>query len=270
MSSTGRTPSGPRTCSLLLALIAGMLCGGSTLEAQAALGTAQPFAVLGTSTVTNTGPTTIAGDVGVYPGTAVTGKSTITLTGTYHEGDAVARQAEIDARAAYSTYAAMPGSPLGAELGGSVLTPGVYSFASSAQITGSLFLNFLGNPDALFVFKIPSTLTTASGSSVLGLADLFGPNVFWLVGSSATLGTTTAFRGTVLAQASVTLNTGATISCGRAVAMEGAVTMDSNVISTVCAQAVPGTTVPEPSTLALLLGPSTLGLIGYRRRRQAA
>jgi hypothetical protein len=255
----------------LLALAAAFLCGASTLGAQTALGTAQPFGVLGASTVTNTGPTTVVGDLGVSPGTSLTTTGGLIVTGTTHVADAVAAQAQRDAAAAYGVFAALPRTAdlTGQDLGGKTLTPGVYFFESSAQLTGNLFLNFLGNSDARFVFQIGSTLTTASASSIVGLDGLFGPNVFFQVGSSATLGTTTIFRGTVLANQSVTLTTGASISCGRAIALNGAVTMDHNVVSTVCADVTtpPVTTTPEPSTLALLLGPATLGLLGARRRR---
>jgi hypothetical protein len=151
----------------------------------------------------------------------------------------------------------------GTNLGGLVLTPGVYFFASSAQLTGTLTLNNLGNPNALFVFQIGSTLTTASGSSVIFTNSLADRNVFWQVGSSATLGTTTGFEGNILALTSITLNTGATIGCGSALARNGAVTLDSNVIGGGCGGT---TTVPEPSTLGLL-GTGLAILAGAARRR---
>jgi hypothetical protein len=254
--------------SALLTLAAALLCGASSLEAQTSLGTAQPFGVLGASTVTNTGPTTVVGDVGVSPGTSLTTTNGLTVTGTTHVADATAAQAQRDAATAYGVFAGLPHTAdlTGQDLGGMTLTPGVYLFQSSAQLTGNLFLNFLGNSASQFVFQIGSTLTTASGSSILGLGGLFGPNVFFQVGSSATLGTTTAFRGSILANQSVTLNTGATITCGRAIALHGAVTLDHNVVSTACTDAVPVTTTPEPSTLALLIGPVLLA--GFVRRRR--
>jgi hypothetical protein len=243
----------------------------STLEGQTALGTAQPFGVLGASTVTNTGPTTVVGNLGVSPGSALTTTGGLIVTGSTNLADEVAAQAQHDAALAYGVFAGLPftSNLTGMDLGGMTLKPGVYLFESSAQLTGNLFLNFLGNPDAQFVFRIGSTLTTASGSAVIGLGDLFGPNVFFQVGSSATLGTTTAFRGSILADQSVTLTTGATITCGRAIALNGAVTMDRNVVSTLCPAAqLPVTPTPEPSTLALLLGP--LALAGLMRRRRMA
>jgi hypothetical protein len=258
--------------STLFILAAALLCGVSTLGAQTALGTAQPFGVLGNSTVTNTGPTTVVGDVGVSPGTSLTTTGGLIVTGTTHVADAVALQAQQDAATAYGVFGGLPSTRdlTGQDLGGMTLLPGVYFFESSAQLTGNLFLDFLGTSDSRFVFQIGSTLTTASGSSILGLGGLFGPNVFFRVGSSATLGTTTAFRGSILANQSVTLNTNATIDCGRAIALNGAVTMDHNVVSTVCAAAEfpPSTTIPEPSTLALLLGP--VALVGFVRRRRLA
>jgi type VI secretion system secreted protein VgrG len=255
--------------SALFTLAAALLCGASALGAQTALGTAQPFGVLGASTVTNTGPTTVVGDVGVSPGTSLTTTGGLIVTGTTHVADATAAQAQRDAAAAYGVLAGLPvtSNLTGQDLGGMTLTPGVYFFQSSAQLTGNLFLNFLGNSASQFVFQIGSTLTTASGSSILGLGGLFGPNVFFQVGSSATLGTTTAFRGSILADQNVTLNTGATINCGRAIALNAAVTLDQNVVSTVCADVVPVTTTPEPSTLALLIGP--VALAGFIRRRRA-
>ena len=144
-----------------------------------------------------------------------------------------------------------------------VLTPGVYFFASSAQLTGTLTLNTLGNPNALFVFQIGDTLTTASASSVIFSNSLTDSNVYWQVGSSATLGTTTAFEGNILALTSITLDTGATIACGSALARNGAVTLDTNVIGGGCGST---SVVPEPGTLGLL-GTGLAILAGAARRR---
>jgi hypothetical protein len=226
--------------------------GGSTLTvglpamtncdspaADAFLGTAARFAVLAGSTVTNTGPTTIIGDVGVSPGTAVTGFPPGSIAvgkpgsgGTIHSADAIAIQARNDVITAFNNLAGEPTTSnlTGLDLGGLTLTPGVYRFNSSAQLTGTLTLDAGGNPNARFDFQIGSTLTTASSSVVRVINGGFEDNVFWQVGSSATLGTTTEFEGNILALTSITLTTRASIACGRALAINGAVTMDTNFI----------------------------------------
>jgi hypothetical protein len=230
------------------------------------LGTAGSYAVLAGSTVTNTGSSVLNGDLGLSPGSSVTGFPPGIVNGTINVANSPALQAQSDLTTAYN--AAMGLSPTatltGQNLGGMVLTPGVYFFASSAQLTGKLTLNSLGNPNALFVFRIGSTLTTASSSSVIFSNSLADPNVFWQVGSSATLGTTTAFQGNILALTSITLNTGATIGCGSALARNGGVTLDSNVIGGGCGSST--STVPEPGTMGLL-GTGLTILAGAARRR---
>ncbi len=199
-----------------------------------ALGTAGTFAVLAGTTVTNTGPTTLIGDLGVSPGTAATGFPPGLVTGMIHTGtDAVAVQAQKDATAAYTTAAGQPCDVTltGQDLGGKTLTPGVYCFASSAQLTGQLILDGQGNPSSVFIFQIGSTLTTASTASVVLIngAQPCSSNIFWQVGSSATLGTRTSFTGNILALASITLNTG-TVTNGGLYAQTGAVTLDTNTV----------------------------------------
>ncbi len=201
--------------------------------AQISLGTAQSFGVLAGSAVTNTGSSIVAGNLGVSPGTAVTGfpPGGVTPPGAIHSGDAVAAQAQIDVTTAYNAIAGTPAlvDLTGTNLGGLTLTAGVYSFSTSAQLTGTLTLDAQGNPDAVFLFKIGSTLTTASGSSIVMINGGSSCNAYWQVGSSATLGTTTSFAGNILALASITMNTGATVS-GRALARNGAVTLEGNSI----------------------------------------
>src|ERR1700720_4130728 len=218
---------------LLLAIC--MLSMGNLGRAQSAppLGSAQTFAVLGASTVTNTGPTVITGDLGVSPGTAVTGFPPGRVTrGTLHAGDAAANAAQADAHAAYANLVAQPcvtnltGKVLGTTGGAVTLSPGVYCFNSSAQLTGTLTLNGSG----VYIFKTGSTLTTASNSSVVLTNGATAANVFWQIGSSATLGTNTVFVGSILALISDTVTTGASVN-GRVFALTGAVTMDSNAIT---------------------------------------
>jgi type VI secretion system secreted protein VgrG len=214
------------------------------------LGTAATFAVLGGSTVTNTGSTAITGDLGVWPGLAITGFPPGTVTGTTHAGDAVALQAQSDVTTAYNDLAGQPCNTnlTGQDLGGMTLTPGAYCFSTSAQLTGTLTLNAQGSATAVFVFQIGSTLTTASNSSVLLINSGQSCNVFWQVGSSATLGTGTAFAGNILALTSITLNTNASMT-GRALARNGAVTLDTNNINvSLCAAVCPEITL-APATL---------------------
>jgi hypothetical protein len=229
------------------------------------LGTAGSYAALAGSAVTNTGSTTLNGNLGVSPGCAISGAGTMTVNGTTNACNGPALQAQRDLTTAYLEAKGLtPTSVLtGKDLGGMVLTPGVYFFASSAQLTGTLTLNNLGNPNALFVFQIGSTLTTASNSAVIFTSSLSDPNVFWQVGSSATLGTTTKFAGNILALTSITLNTGATITCGSALAQNGAVTLNNNVIGGGCKGQ---STVPEPGTMGLM-GTGLAILVGTVRRK---
>jgi len=196
------------------------------------LGSAQSFAVLGGSTVTNTGPTVVTGDLGASPGTAVTGFPPGSVTGgTIHAGDATATAAQASAHKAYQDLVAEPcgtnltGKTLGTSPGAVTLSPGVYCFDSSAQLTGTLTLSGSG----VYVFKIGSTLTTASKSSVVLAKGATAGNVFWQVTSSATLGTNTAFEGSILALISDTVTTGASVS-GRVFALTGSVTLSGNRI----------------------------------------
>ena len=233
------------------------------------LGSAGGFAVLAGTTVTNTGATVISGDVGLWPGTAITGfPPAIFNPGVLHATDAVALQAQGALTTAYNSAAsAACGNTLsGQNLGGMTLTPGTYCFGSIAQLTGTLTLDVLGDPNAVFLFQIGSTLTTAGSSSVVFVNGGQGSNVFWQVGSSATLGTTTSFAGNILALTSISLNTGASIVCGSALARNGAVTMDTNRVSACTAAGGSPTGVPEPSTASLMLVIGAACLYAAKRR----
>ncbi len=255
---------------LLAAFVAG--CGdqspgqvSSTSAATAAatmppLGTEQSFAVLGGSTVTNTGSSVITGNLGVSPGSAITGFPPGVVTGVTHAADAEALQAQTDTTAAYIDLAsqACTSDSTGQDLGGKTLVPGVYCFSSSAQLTGALTLDAGGVSNAVWVFKAGSTLTTAVNSSVVLTNGANPCNVFWQVGSSATLGTTTSFVGNIFALASITLNNGASVS-GRVLARNGAVTLDNNIV-TVPACDVPVTSTPP--TLSKTFSPGTINAGG--------
>ncbi len=196
------------------------------------LGTATSFAVLAGTTITNTGSTTITGDIGVSPGSAITGFPPGVITGTSHAADAVALQAQTDLIAAYNDAAARtPATTVpGGLLGGLTLVPGVYNSASSLDLTGTLTLDAQGDPNAVFIFQMGSALTTASNSSVVLINGTQTCSVFWQVGSSATLGTGSTFQGTIIALTSITANTGVVVN-GRLLARNGAVTLDTNTIT---------------------------------------
>ena len=206
-------------------------------EATVNLGTAASYAVLAGTTITNTGPTMISGSVGgnigVSPGSSITGFPPGTVSdGTIHSADASALQAQADLVIAYNDAAGRPVTSdlTGQDLGGLTLTPGVYSFSSSAQLTGTLTLDAQGDPEAVFIFQIGSTLTTASGSSVSLTNEARFCRVFWQVGSSATLGTNSTFVGHIFALTSIAAQTGATVQ-GQLLARNGAVTLDNNTIN---------------------------------------
>jgi Ice-binding-like len=260
MSPHLRFPSGPRRVTIGAALTALVtlstvillvVVAGSAQAAPAAvtLGTADAFAVLGGSTVTNTGPTILNGDLGVSPGAAVTGFPPGIVSGDIHQADAVAGQAQADTTATYNDLAGRPcdTSLTGQDLGGLTLTAGIYCFATSAQLTGTLTLNAQGNPNVVFIFQIGSTLTTASAARVRVINGGRSCQVFWQVGSSTTLGTGTRFVGNILAAASITATTGVRVD-GRLLARGGATTLDTNVITRATCATPPTTTTTPPTT----------------------
>jgi hypothetical protein len=246
---------------------AAILCAPSTGLAglTPVLGSAQDYAVLGASTVTNTGPTTITGDVGLYPGPSITGfqappANTLVqgptstglisnapglVTGTIHIADTVgpanAMQAQVDLTKAFTALAALPATrpTPPADVGGQTLLPGVYHFDSTAAITGTLKLDAQSTNGVYWVFQIPDSLTTASTNSVVQFIDPGSNNgsdvgVFWVVGSSATLNASTSFQGNILAYASISILDGVTLLNGRALAEVGQVSMINDTISNVC------------------------------------
>jgi cell division septation protein DedD len=213
------------------------------------LKTARRFAVLAGSGITNTGPTTITGDIGTFPTTSITGTSTLVLNGTNHRGDAVTQQAKKDLVAAFINAANQgPVTPIaGGLLGGRKLVSGVYGSASSMDLTGTLTLNGQGRTDSVFIFQVGSALTTASTSQVRLVNGAQGCNVFWEIGSSATLGTGSNFQGSLMARTSITATTGAAVH-GRLLARNGAVTLDTNTITKpTCAAGGP---TPTPTATA--------------------
>ncbi|WP_434597965.1 ice-binding family protein [Streptomyces sp. A5-4] len=208
------------------------------------LGTAASFSVLAGSEVTNTGPSVIDHDLGVHPGTAISGFPPGEVRGAVHSADAVAQQAKSDLVQAYNNAAGQATDfALPAGIGnGNTLLPGVHTAASGVGLNGDLILNAEGNPNAVWVFQIPEALTTASSSRVLLTNGASPCNVYWQIGSSATLGTNSTFVGTIMALTSISVTTGTNIE-GRALARNAAVTLDDNrIFLGGCATGTGGTT----------------------------
>jgi Ice-binding-like len=280
--------------SLALAALVFILWPASALAAtDPGLGSAGNFAVLAGTTVTNTGPSWITGELGVAPGSAVTGFPPGT-SGPQHKGDSVATTAQTNLTAAYVNAAAQPcpgtNNFTGVNLGGKNLVPGVYCQTTAPTLTGTLTLNGSG----VYIFQIGSTLVTASGARVVLIGGAQPCQVFWQVSSSATIATSTTFIGTIMALTSIGMQTGATLN-GRALARNGAVTLDTNRIiqSSGCGFGVPAFVPPPngnvlPATLGvpseliggfpwlLLIGMGSgvaalaLGTTSWRRRRRSA
>lgn len=216
------------------ALLAVAVAGQSpayAADAPVGLGTAAAYSVLGGTTVTNTGPTTLAGELGVNPGSAITGFPPGIAAGAIHRGDAQALQAESDLTTAYNDAAGRAAtSSVAGDLVGKTLTPGVYKSSGPLAVSGALTLNGQGNPNSVFIFQVASTLTTASASHIVLTNSAQACNVYWQVASSATLGTASTFKGNILALTSITATTGTTIQ-GRALARNGQVSLDTNVFT---------------------------------------
>ena len=227
------------------------------------LGSASTFAVLAGSTVTNTGLSNINGDLGVWPGTAyVPGTPSATVNGTIHAGDVAAHQGQASLAVAYNDAAGRTVGVIGVagDLGGQTLDPGLYKSTSTLAITGDLTLDAKGDPNAVFIFQMGSALTVATGGRVVLTGGAMAANVFWQVGSSATLGTYSAFKGTIMAYASITIGTGATLD-GRALAQNAAVTLDTNAV-TMQISVTPPPVVPPVAQTPAALAPIYLGAAG--------
>ncbi|HUW78509.1 MAG TPA: ice-binding family protein [Candidatus Nanopelagicaceae bacterium] len=222
VASVGLTATG-----LMLSLAGGSQAAVTPIT----LGSADGFAVLAGAGITNTGPTTITGDIGTFPTTTIVGFSSITQSGTNHAGDAVTQGAKDALVTAYNAAVAeSPTTTISGDLGGRTLLAGAYSSATSLGLTGTLTLDGAGDSGSIFVFQAGSTLTTASASNISLINGAQSCNVFWQMGSSITLGTNSTFRGTLLAQQSITLTTGVNVD-GSVLALNGAVTLDSNHIT---------------------------------------
>lgn len=281
------------TTKLSLPLALALICGSANAAVIPFLGSAQQFAILGAQSVTNTNATTLHGDLGVAPGSSITGADSITFAsgGTIHQTDAVAVQAQADARSSYERLAALTGGTdlSGQDLGSvGLLTSGVYSFSSSAALTGAMTIDFANDPNGVVVFQIGSTLVTSANSVIRVINGTSSNGIYFQVGSSATLGADAVFAGNILARQSVSFGSAASIACGRALALEASVTMIGNTVSNDCSAyaptslatdygsggyggfgvaALPPAEVPEPATLALFgLGLCAFGLLGQPRR----
>ena len=248
---------GATTAMVIVGLVAGTPAA-SAAQSTVGLGTATSFAVLAGQTVTNTGPSIISGDLGVSPGTAVTGfPPGLVNNGTIHAADATAKQAQADLTKAFSDAAGRPSTAsAGTDLGGKTFAAGVYTTASGLGLTGTVTLDAKNNPDSVFIFQVGSTLITASNSTVMLINGASSCNVFFEVGSSATLGTNTTFVGSILAQTSASVQTGTTVN-GRVLARTGQVSLDTNTITRPSCTTTPTTTTNPPAATTKTTPPTT-------------
>jgi hypothetical protein len=251
-----RSPRGVRwiaAAGLVTAAGALLVAGQLAVPAFAAgapvgLGTAQSYSVLGGQAVTNTGPSVLGADVGVSPGTAITGFPPGVTGGVMHAADAAAAQAQSDLGIAYDDAAgrAMTAAVSG-DLVDKTLPDGVYKSTGSLELSGTMTLDGQGDPSSVFIFQMASTLITASASDVLLINGAQACHVYWQVGSSATLGTASKFKGTILALTSISVTTGAEV-VGRALARNGQVSLDTNVFTVPSCDTQPTTTTDVSTT----------------------
>lgn len=263
---------------------AALISASSALHADqfTVLGTSSTYAVLATSTTTNTGTSVITGDLGLSPGTSVTGLLPTDVSGAMHVADSAAEQARTDAQAAYVYLGnlAVTDTLTGQDLGGKTLGPGVYLFATTAALTGNLTLDFNNLNDAVIVFLVGTSFGTSSGSTISVINQGRNDNVYYRIGTSATLGESSSLSGDILAGASISFGSTANIPCGSAMALGGAVTMISNTINNCSAtgsnvtrfasvDTPPPSATPEPSSF-LLLATGVFGAAGAVRRNRSA
>jgi len=255
----------PKTIFTVLLLIA--IGSFGLIKAMAAtkvtLGTADNFAVLAGSAITNTGSSVINGNIGLTPGSAITGFPAGIINGDRQVANPAAVQAQVDLTAAYlNAFGQTPVSTIPTELGGSIKTAGIYdSTDGTFAITGTLTLDGQGNPDSVFIFKTASTLITDGASTVKLVNGAQACNVFWQVGSSATLGANSIFKGNILTLTSATLTTGANVE-GRVMSRNGAVTLDSNVINkAVCLAPVVVTPVIVTTSTPVIIAATSTTII---------
>jgi hypothetical protein len=258
-----------RIALLAVVAIAGWQSWANAQIVKVDLGSAEDFAVLAGSGITvagSVGSTTITGNIGTFPTATIAGFENVSLTGVNHAGDAIAQAAKGHLASAYADAAGRSATTIygaGGELGGLTLTSGVYNSSSTLAITGTLTLDAQNNPNAVWIFQAGSTLTTAAASQIVLINGAQADNIFWQVGSSATLNSGSSFEGNILASASITLISGAAVD-GRLLALGASVTLDANTIS------APGGAVPEPAeTSALIAGFFGL-LVGVRKIRSIA